>query len=100
MQLFTVAALERNSLDFQDPLPGSAFSAYPPTLFSQANFQASCDGMAARNMRNFAGDVADQTFYEGIMLVIVSIIIGFLKLLGFCGHRRRGGPHLQQKSPR
>lgn len=61
---------------------------YPPTLFGQANFQASCDGMAARNMRNFAGDVAVQTFYEGIMLVLVSVIIGFLKLIGFCGHRR------------
>lgn len=63
---------------------------YPPTLFGLANFQASCDGMAARNMRNFAGDVAVQTFYEGIMLVLVSIVIGFLKLIGFCApHRRR-----------
>lgn len=71
-----------------DDLPAEMLSRYPPTLFGLANFQASCDGMAARSMRNFAGDVAVQTFYEGIMLVLVSIVIGFLKLIGFCGHRR------------
>lgn len=89
-------AVERQHRARQEPRAPPAFAPYPPTLFSQANFQASCDGMAARNMRNFAGDVADQTFYEGVMLVIVSIIIGFLKLLGFCGHRREE-PHFIQK---
>ena len=40
--------------------------------------------MAARDMRNFAGDIGYQTFYQGIYLVVVAIITGFLKLIGAC----------------
>lgn len=61
-----------------------AASKYPPTLFSDANYQASCEGMAARDMKNFAGDVGFQTFYQGIYLVLIAIATGFLKLIGFC----------------
>jgi len=60
---------------------------YPPTLFSDANYQASCEGMAARSMINFAGDVGFQTFYQGIYLVLISISMGSLKLIGFCSHK-------------
>jgi len=60
---------------------------YPPTLFSDANYQASCDGMAARDMKNFSGDVGFQTFYQGIYLVLIAIATGFLKLVGFCVRR-------------
>merc|ERR1719387_2756479 len=62
---------------------------YPPTLFSDANYQASCEGMAARDIRNFAGDVGFQTFYQGIYLVIIAIATGFLKLIGFCVRKDR-----------
>merc|ERR1719382_562604 len=62
-------------------------SRYPPTLFSDANYQASCEGMAARDMRNFAGDVGYQTFYQGIYLVLIAIATGFLKLIGFCAQK-------------
>jgi hypothetical protein len=57
---------------------------YPPTLFSFSNYQASCEGMAARHMKNFAGGVAGQTFYQGIYLVLIAVVTGFLKLFGFC----------------
>lgn len=60
---------------------------YPPTLFSDANYQASCEGMAARSMINFAGDVGFQTFYQGIYLVLISISMGVLKLLGYCSRK-------------
>mmetsp|Transcript_54588 Transcript_54588/g.108635 ORF Transcript_54588/g.108635 Transcript_54588/m.108635 type:complete len:364 (+) Transcript_54588:66-1157(+) len=60
---------------------------YPPTLFSDANYQASCEGMAARDMKNFSGDVGFQTFYQGIYLVLIAIATGFLKLVGFCVRR-------------
>lgn len=69
-------------------------SRYPPTLFSDANYQASCDGMAARDMRNFAGDVGFQTFYQGIYLVLIAICTGFLKLIGFCVRKDRESEHL------
>jgi hypothetical protein len=62
-------------------------SAYPPTLFSKHNFQASCEGMAARDMKNFAGDIGLQTFYQGIYLVVIAITTGFLQLLGFCSRK-------------
>jgi hypothetical protein len=68
----------------------SAFSRdtqRPPTLFSDANYRASCEGMAARDMRNFAGDIGFQTFYQGIYLVLIAICTGFLKLIGFCVRR-------------
>jgi len=60
---------------------------YPPTLFSDSNYQASCEGMAARDMKNFAGDVGFQTFYQGIYLVVIAIATGFLKLISFCVKR-------------
>lgn len=64
-----------------------ATSKYPPTLFSDADYQISCEGMAARDMKNFAGDLGSQTFYQGIYLLIISIATGFVKLVGFCTSR-------------
>lgn len=70
----------------QEPLSASA---YPPTLFSDANYHASCEGMAAREMKNFVGDVGAQTFYQGVYLVFIAIGTGFLKLVGFCTRREQ-----------
>lgn len=57
---------------------------YPPTLFSQANYQASCNGMAARDLRNFPGVVGAQLFQQGAYLVLIAVFTGFLKLTGAC----------------
>eukprot|EP00747_Dinoflagellata_sp_TGD_P161768 gnl/TRDRNA2_/TRDRNA2_178648_c0_seq1.p1 gnl/TRDRNA2_/TRDRNA2_178648_c0~~gnl/TRDRNA2_/TRDRNA2_178648_c0_seq1.p1 ORF type:complete len:354 (-),score=64.66 gnl/TRDRNA2_/TRDRNA2_178648_c0_seq1:55-1116(-) len=62
---------------------------YPPTLFSKANFQASCEGMAARDMRNFVGAIATQVFYEGLALICASIVVGFMKLFGLCMNKHK-----------
>ena len=64
-------------------------SRYPPSLFSDANYQASCEGMAARDMKNFAGDVSFQTFYQGVYLLLIAIATGFLRLLGTCVRQER-----------
>lgn len=61
-----------------------ASATYPPTLFSDANFQASCEGMASRDMQSFAGDVGSQMFFQGIYLVLIAVATGFLKLMGLC----------------
>mmetsp|Transcript_56774 Transcript_56774/g.169005 ORF Transcript_56774/g.169005 Transcript_56774/m.169005 type:complete len:159 (+) Transcript_56774:2-478(+) len=66
-----------------DGVPRTTY-VYPPTLFSTLNHAATCDGMAARDMQYFLVDTADQMNYEGVYLMIISICIGFLKLLGFC----------------
>lgn len=57
---------------------------YPPTLFSDSNYLASCEGLAARDMKHFAGDVAYQMAFQGFFLVVIAVVIGFLKLLGLC----------------
>jgi len=73
----------------QSSIVAQPTSSYPPTLFSDANFQASCEGMAARDMKNFAGDIGYQTFYQGIYLVLIAVATGFLKLIGLCVRRDR-----------
>jgi len=62
----------------------AATSPFPPSLFSHNVAQASCEGMSARDVRNFAGDIGFQTFYQGLYLVVIAIATGFLKLIGAC----------------
>lgn len=57
---------------------------FRPTLFSNADHKVSCDGMAARRLRNFAGDVSNQTFTQGVWLLVAAIFISFGQLIGFC----------------
>jgi len=49
---------------------------FPPTLFSQANFRASCDGAAARNLIDFTRDTGNQMWYMGIVLIALSMCTG------------------------
>jgi hypothetical protein len=56
-------------------------SNYPPTLFSTTNWQASCNGMAANFMGQELGDIANQTFYQGLGLMIMTIVACVLSLL-------------------
>lgn len=62
---------------------------YPPTLFSTANYQATCDGMVKRDIEHFYSDLAQEWFLEGTTLISVSIGVGFLKLIGACMMRTR-----------
>eukprot|EP00747_Dinoflagellata_sp_TGD_P183570 gnl/TRDRNA2_/TRDRNA2_38521_c0_seq1.p1 gnl/TRDRNA2_/TRDRNA2_38521_c0~~gnl/TRDRNA2_/TRDRNA2_38521_c0_seq1.p1 ORF type:complete len:365 (+),score=62.08 gnl/TRDRNA2_/TRDRNA2_38521_c0_seq1:73-1167(+) len=64
---------------------------FPPTLFSKANYQASCDGMAARDVKNFAGDMSFYLFYQGIYLIFVGVMTGFIRLIGYCHHGKKHG---------
>mmetsp|Transcript_8728 Transcript_8728/g.24621 ORF Transcript_8728/g.24621 Transcript_8728/m.24621 type:complete len:402 (+) Transcript_8728:75-1280(+) len=66
-------------------LAGGAVSRYPPTLFSNANFEASCDGAAARNLMNFARDTGYQMWYMGIVLIALSICMGLWEWSAYGG---------------
>lgn len=44
----------------------------PPTLFSRADFEVPCQTMLARDMKNFAGDISTQVFYQGVCLLIIA----------------------------
>jgi len=65
----TVVATEKQA-------PQKGVKMYPPTLFSNANFKASCDGAAARNLINFARDTGYQMWYMGVVLISLSVMIG------------------------
>merc|ERR1719313_391286 len=91
LTLLQVSSSGRSS---QPKVSSQPILAYPPTLFSDANYQASCEGMAARDMRNFAGDMGLQTFYQGIYMIAIAICTGFLKLLGFCVRKDRDPPEM------
>lgn len=53
--------------------------ALPPTLFSHADYQTSCDGAASRDLLNFGREVGWQSWYTGIILVSISILVGILE---------------------
>merc|ERR1719217_1852663 len=89
----TELALQQTGVKVGEPGAAPTY-IYPPTLFSDANYKASCEGMAARDMRNFAGDIGFQTFYQGIYLVLIAIATGFLKLIGFCVRKDTGGEYM------
>jgi len=56
----------------------------PVKLFSDGKAEQSCEGMAARDLRMFAGDIGAQTYYQGIYLILVAILMGFVKLISIC----------------
>lgn len=54
------------------------------TLFSEAGYASSCQMMVARNLHFYIEDLGYQTYIQGCVLVLASVIMGFLKLLNFC----------------
>jgi hypothetical protein len=40
--------------------------------------------MAARDIKNFAGNIGQQLYLQGLFLVIVAAVTGLLKLVSFC----------------
>lgn len=75
---------EAEADEAEPPLPPK----YPQTLFSNTNYQASCQGMVARDVKNFVGDVAYYMFYEGVFLVLISVGCGFLNLVNQCARQK------------
>eukprot|EP00927_Polykrikos_kofoidii_P001095 TRINITY_DN1039_c0_g1_i2.p1 TRINITY_DN1039_c0_g1~~TRINITY_DN1039_c0_g1_i2.p1 ORF type:complete len:412 (+),score=65.96 TRINITY_DN1039_c0_g1_i2:150-1238(+) len=84
------AALAHLSSVFRE----SASTMYPPTLFSDANFQASCEGMLARDMSSVVGDVAFQAYYQGLYLLVLALLLWVFKMIGL------SLPPLERKHPR
>lgn len=97
-----MAALGGISLPFcRDAPPPCKTSPFPPTLFSQTNDEVSCDGIAARDINTFGKEVADQSFYEGVCLVIIALLIALARLLGMCsGHTKFSAPHFPNMNMR
>lgn len=56
--------------------------AAPPTLFTAANFQTTCDGAASRDLLNFGRELGWQFWYTGIILITVAIFMGIFEWKG------------------
>lgn len=78
----SLAMRTKQKLQFPGRL-GSTMS-YPETLFSNGDYTASCDGMAARDGSIFVDDIAMQTYYEGIVLICIAVLISLLRLFSVC----------------
>jgi hypothetical protein len=66
---------------------------YPSTLFSDADYEASCDGMSARELLATAGDISFQTFYLGCYWILICTVTGMLRMSGACaGAPVKGAP--------
>jgi hypothetical protein len=77
------ALVEENAAESVES-KSSYVPSYVPTLFSLGNYEPSCDGMSARDIKNFAGEMGKQTYCQGIYLVFIAVTTGMLKLFGLC----------------
>lgn len=60
-----------------------------PTLFTNANYQASCDGTVARSLRFGAGDTAQLLYIEALVLLFCAVISTSLKVVSLTVHYNR-----------
>jgi len=60
------------------------WNAYPPTLFTNANYKTTCEGAAARELLFSAGETSNLMYMEGTGLLIFSLIVAILKLCSMC----------------
>jgi len=61
---------------------GTSERGAPPTLFSKAGHEPTCEHFLARDMQNFAGDMSVQAFYQGISLLAIAIAMAGTRLAG------------------
>lgn len=76
----------------KQPPAGVSLGEYPPTLFTDANYQTSCDGMAARVLRYEAMEAADMFYHEGVALVFCAIATMMLQVVSMCMDSSSMGP--------
>lgn len=61
---------------------------YPPTLFSNNNYQGWCSLDAARNLKTLSSGLAEENFNLGVLLASLSIILAFFSVCGFFFFRK------------
>lgn len=54
----------------------------PPSLFSKELYMVSCDGMAARDMAHYVGRIGNEIYFQGLLLVTLSLVVLLLRLTG------------------
>lgn len=71
--------------------PGRAGTP-PPSLFSQSNYQESCDGVSARVLQLKGLGIANMLFYHGVILMTTAVVIGFLRAMSSCSQPQAHQP--------
>lgn len=81
-----------------DEMPGFT-GAPPPTLFSKVNYEESCDGVSARVLDFKGRTISTRLYYNGVILLATTVIVGFLRLLSLC-HRPSSKERLASRPAR
>lgn len=63
-------------MEEENPFVWGMTHPYPPTLFSKAEYEYSCDGLTAIRMKHLVGNVGLQSFYLGVILLIGAVAVG------------------------
>lgn len=74
-----------------DDQPGKENLA-PLTLFSRANYNATCDGVSAGVLKFKGLHAANMMYYHGIIMLTVTACVGFLRVIGMCTRPRKEDP--------
>mmetsp|Transcript_16849 Transcript_16849/g.45624 ORF Transcript_16849/g.45624 Transcript_16849/m.45624 type:complete len:366 (-) Transcript_16849:227-1324(-) len=69
---------------------------YPPTLFSQTNYQAGCDSMLARELKDWVAETASETFLAGFVLLCSAVVLA-LGLVMSATNNCSGGTRRRRK---
>merc|ERR1719265_2905027 len=62
----------------------------PSTLFSKHNYRASCDGVSAGVLKFQALHTANLMYYHGVILLVITVVAGFLRVIGLCTYPQKG----------
>mmetsp|Transcript_17991 Transcript_17991/g.42022 ORF Transcript_17991/g.42022 Transcript_17991/m.42022 type:complete len:384 (+) Transcript_17991:188-1339(+) len=77
------------------PVTRPEYMSSPPALFSQASYQASCDGVAARSLKFGAVGTAEVMYYEGLFLIVCNLMATMVFFIGLCKF-----PRMQAANPK
>jgi len=70
--------MEMEQVPRRSPSMFTAGKTFPPTLFSDANFdKVSCNGAAAQDLLLVSMHITHELWWQGIVLVASSVVIGF-----------------------
>lgn len=79
------------AVDAEEDGPANAplgkLGSFSPTLFSRANYQATCEGMLGRSLAYDAANVASLLYVEGVALVATAAAMTLVRLAWTCMDR-------------
>lgn len=78
------------SLHHHHEVQAPAATLQPLPLFSQTKSEYSCEGFAARDIKNYAGDLSWQYYYMGTALCLAVVVSGFVRIFDHLARKDDG----------